>query len=429
MNVISIILAAGKGTRMKSSIPKPLQEIGGRSLIEWLLVSLNKIKIKEKVFVLGDQSNIINNYLGEINYVIQKPQLGTGHAVKKAQKKIKDFESIFLISYADTPFVKPETLEKLINNVNKETPIAILGFNAENPSGYGRIIKNRSNNVIKIVEERDANENILNLNLCNSGIMAVEGKILFEYLDKVQKSKNGEYYLTDIVKICSQNNKQIKLVLGSEDEFFGVNNKNELAKAEKIIQDKMRNYAMSIGVTLKDPETVFFNHDTELENDVTIEPNVVFGPKVTIKTNTIIKSFSYLEGCQIGENSIIGPFARIRPGSVLDQKTKIGNFVEIKNSKIKKSSKINHLSYIGDTEVGENSNIGAGSITCNYDGVNKHNTKIGNKVFIGSNTSLVAPLTIGDGAIIGAGSTITKNVKQKTLNVERSTQREFKIKK
>ena len=427
MNVISIILAAGKGKRMKSSIPKPMHDVAGRPLIDWLLASLNQIKIKEKVFVLGDQYNTIKNFLGKINFVIQKPQLGTGHAVKTAKKKIKILESIVLISYADTPFVNFKTFNKLIREVNKETPIAILGFISENPSGYGRIIKDDSENVIKIIEERDASKDILDLKLCNSGIMAVEGKKLFQYLDKIEVSKNGEYYLTDIVEICSQNNKKVKLVLGSEDEFFGVNNKNDLAKAEKIMQQKMRLYAMSTGVTLKDPDSVFFNHDTELESDVIIEPNVVFGQNVKIKKNTIIKSFSYLEGCQIGENSIVGPFARIRPGSILDQETKVGNFVEIKKSIIKKNSKISHLSYIGDTEINENSNIGAGTITCNYDGVSKHNTKIGKNVFIGSNSALIAPLTIGDGAIIGAGSTITKNVKQKTLAVERSKQRELKI--
>lgn len=425
MEIISIILAAGKGSRMKSSLPKPLHQVTGKTLINWLLDSLKDLKSKN-IFVLGEKASELKDYLGEVETVIQKQQLGTGHAVKATKENIKNLDSIVLVAYADTPFVNSQTLEKLIKNIETGSKISILGFNTNNPSGYGRIITDEMSKVIEIIEERDANKENKRISLCNSGILAAKADDLFNYLEKIKITKNGEYYLTDIVKICKNMGHEISMVLGESDELLGINNKLDLTKAEKIKQDYMRKNALINGITLKDPNSVYFNYDTVIEEDVIIEQNVVFGPQVTIRKGSTIRSFSYLEECTIGQGCVIGPYARIRPKTILSENVKIGNFVEIKKSEIGKNSKINHLSYVGDTVIGENSNIGAGTITCNYDGASKHKTIIGDNSFIGSNTSLVAPLLIGNNATIGAGSTITKDVNNNSLAVERSIQKEIK---
>ncbi len=426
MEIISIILAAGKGKRMNSSLPKPLHKVAGKSLLHWLEGGLDEALVSKRIFVLGDKSEILKKHIKNSDYVIQEPQLGTGHAVKIAGEKISNLNSIILIVYADTPFISPKTIKKIIRKIENGCKISILGFETDSPNGYGRIITNQSNQVLEIIEDRDASEEVKKVKLCNSGILAGRAKDIFDYLEQVKLSNNGEYYLTDIVSICSNNKKKIGFVLGSSEELIGVNDRIDLSNAEKIIQKKLKNTLLSKGVTLVDPSSVYVSHNANLAKDVIIEPNVFIGPNVKINSNTLIRSFSYLENCSIGKKCNIGPFARIRPETEIEDNVRIGNFVEVKKSKIKNNSKVNHLSYIGDALVGHDSNVGAGTITCNYDGTNKHKTNIGNNVFIGSNSALIAPLTIKDNAIIAAGSTITKDVNANSIAVERSTQKEVK---
>ena len=429
MKTISIILAAGKGSRMKSSLPKPLHKVTGRALIDSLLESLHNAGISENIFVLGHKNKEMKKHLGNINYVIQEPQLGTGHAVSLVKQKVKDMNSLMLICFADTPLVKPETFQKLLQSINSKNKLAILGFRTSHPNGYGRIITNKNNSVIRIVEQRDANQDDLKVTLCNSGILAGKACDIFDYLEKINIANNGEYYLTDIIKVCSDSGHTVKIILGDHKEFLGVNNRSDLAEVEKIFQQQLRTAALSNGVSMINPSTVYFSFDTKVESDVLIEPNVIFGDNVTVKKNSTIRAFSYLEDCIIGKGCTIGPYARIRPKTILSENVKIGNFVEIKKSEVGENSKVNHLTYIGDTKIGKDSNIGAGTITCNYDGVSKHITNIGNNSFVGSNTSLVAPVSIGDNTTIGAGSTITKDVKSNTLAIERSIQKEIKKRK
>ena len=426
MEIISIILAAGKGKRMNSSLPKPLHKVAGKSLLHWLEEGLDKALVSKKIFVLGDKSEILKQHIKNSDYVIQEPQLGTGHAVKIAGEKINDLNSIILIAYADTPFISPKTIKKLIKQIENGCKISILGFETDRPNGYGRIITNQNNQVLEIIEDREANEEVKKIKLCNSGILAGKAKDIFDYLGQVKLSNNGEYYLTDIVSICTNNKSKVGLVLGSFEELIGVNDRLDLSNAEKIIQEKLKNTLLSKGVTLVDPSSVYVSHNANISKDVIIEPNVFIGPDVKINSSTLIRSFSYLENCSIGKKCSIGPFARIRPETEIEDNVRIGNFVEVKKSKIKNNTKVNHLSYIGDALVGHDSNVGAGTTTCNYDGNNKHKTNIGNNVFIGSNSALIAPLTIKDNAIIAAGSTITKDVNANSIAVERSTQKEVK---
>ena len=426
MEIISIILAAGKGKRMNSSLPKPLHKVAGKSLLHWLEEALDEALVSKRIFVLGDKSEMLKKHIKDSDYVIQEPQLGTGHAVKIAGEKISDLNSIILITYADTPFISPKTIKKIIRKIVDGCKISILGFETDNPNGYGRIITNQNNQVLEIIEDRDANDEIKNIKLCNSGILAGKAKDIFDYLDQVKLSNKGEYYLTDIVSICSKNMNKVGFVLGSPEELIGVNDRIDLSNAEKIIQEKLKNILLSKGVTLIDPSSVYISHNANISKDVIIEPNVFIGPNVKINSNTLIRSFSYLENCSIGKKCSIGPFARIRPETNIEDSVRIGNFVEVKKSIIKNNSKVSHLSYIGDAFIGHDSNIGAGAITCNYDGTNKHKTNIGNNVFIGSNSALIAPLNIKDNAIIAAGSTITKDVNENSIAVERSTQKEVK---
>ena len=429
MEVLSIILSAGKGSRLKSSKPKPLHLVAGKPLIGWITETLSKIKVNNNILILGYKYEEILKYFKNPNFIIQEPQLGTGHAIKIAKEKINSFDGIVLINFADTPFIEGKTIKSLINNVsNNNISMGVLGFEAINPNGYGRIIKGEEKFIDKIIEEKDADKSIKKISLCNSGVIAIKSSVLRANIDNIKQKRNGEYYLTDLVEILSKQNKKVSLTIGKEEEFFGINTMADLALAEKIIQRKLREYFLTKGVNLKSPDSVFFNYDTIIKEDVIIEPNVIFGPSVKVGKGTVIKSFSYIEGCKIGNNCSIGPFARIRPDTIIDNNVKIGNFVEIKKSNIGKHSKVNHLSYIGDTSIGKNSNIGAGSITCNYDGFSKHKTFIGDNVFVGSNSSLVAPITIKNGASVGAGSAITKDVEKNSLAVERSLQKNLKNK-
>ena len=426
MEIVSVILAAGKGKRMNSLIPKPLHKVAGKTLLNWLEDTLVGASILKKIFVLGHQNEILKEHIKGSEYVIQEPQLGTGHAVKLAKEKVKDLNSLIIVAYADTPFIRSKTIKRLVSQIKNGYKISILGFETDMPSGYGRIITDNNNNVSKIVEECDADEEVKKITLCNSGVLAGKAADIFMYLDQIKLSNNGEYFLTDIVSICNEQGSKVGYVQSLKEELIGINDRIDQSEAENIIQNQLIKKHLLNGVTLLNSKSIYFDATAEISKDVIIEPNVFIGPNVRIKSQTIIKAFSYLENCSIGEECTIGPYARIRPETEIKNNVKIGNFVEVKKSMIGEGSKVNHLSYIGDTSIGLNSNIGAGTITCNYDGINKNKTTIGNKVFIGSNTALIAPININDGSIIGAGSTITKDVAENSIAIERSNQKQFR---
>ena len=425
-----IILAAGKGTRMKSAKPKVLHEVAGKPIISHIIDKIlsirNNIFIDKVVIVLGKESKEIklfieNNYK-DINIVIQKNQLGTADAVLAAKNTFKNYKGKLIVLCGDTPLITSKLLLGL-RELGKNFKLGLLGFKAINPKGYGRIVINKSNKVSAIIEDNDANTIEKKIDLCNSGMYVSETKLLYSLLSKVKlNSKNKEMYLTDIIYIANKDNIKIGITYNKEVESLGINDRKGLAMAEKEMQNILREKAMKNGVTLISPETVFFSIDTKISKDVQIGPNVVFGPRVKIGEGVRIEAFCHLEGVTINKNCTIGPFARLRPGTILEESSKIGNFVEVKKSKIKKGAKVNHLSYVGDADVGSNVNIGAGVITCNYDGVNKNKTTIGNNSFVGSNVSLVAPLKVGSNALIGAGSVITKDVSNNMLAVERNKQ-------
>jgi bifunctional UDP-N-acetylglucosamine pyrophosphorylase/glucosamine-1-phosphate N-acetyltransferase len=421
-----IILGAGKGTRMKSKISKVLHQIANLSMIEHVILGSQKLNPYEINIVISEEmadevKEDLQQKYQNLHFTIQKDRLGTGHAVQIAMENSKSKSDIYLVLYGDTPFIETRTLENIIEN-SKKNDISVLSFESDDPSSYGRLVTN-GNILEKIVEFKDASQLEKEISLCNSGVMAINGAKINDLLSKIDnKNASKEFYLTDIVAIAKKEDLKCSFIKCSEDEVLGVNSKLQLADAEKIFQDKMRQRVMLQGVTLIDPNSVYFSYDTKISNDVVIEPNVVFGPNVIIESDCHIKAFSHIEGAKIAKNAVIGPFARIRPGAILDENVKIGNFVEVKKSNISKGVKINHLSYIGDANIGQNSNIGAGTITCNYDGYNKFITNIGSDVFIGSNSSLVAPVKIDDQSMVGAGSVITKDVAKGDLSVSRSKQ-------
>ncbi len=425
-----IILAAGKGTRMKSSKPKVLHEVSGKPIIchiiDKILSIRNNIFIDKIVLVLGKESREIKLYIENkfknIKIVIQENQFGTADAVLASETTFKNYKGKLIILCGDTPLITSKLLLDL-RNLSRSFRLGLLGFKAKNPLGYGRVILDKFKHVSAIIEESDATTSQKKIDLCNSGMYISEAKLLFSLISKIKfNSKKKEMYLTDIIYIANKDNIEIGITYSKEIESLGVNDRKGLAMAEKEMQNILREKAMKKGVTLIAPETVFFSFDTKVSKDVYIGPNVVFGPGVKIEEGVRIEAFCHLEGVTIKKNCTVGPFARLRPGTILEESTKIGNFVEVKNSKIKKGSKVNHLSYVGDSDIGSNVNIGAGVITCNYDGVNKNKTAIGNNSFIGSNVSLVAPLKIGTNTLIGAGSVITKDVPNNMLAVERNKQ-------
>lgn len=418
-----IILAAGNGTRMKSSLPKVLHKICSRTMVGHVLDTSLRLNPAEIITVLSPQTDAAREYVEEFSViVIQKQQLGTADAVKPALEKLQDFDGNVLILYADTPLIESLTLASMIERLD-ESDVAVLGFRAEDPAEYGRLMVSESGELARIVEYKDANSDERDVDLCNSGVMAADCQTLQELIKKVTNDNaNKEYYLTDIIELARQAGKKCSYVEGDESEVLGVNNRVQLSEAEHILQQRLRYGAMIQGATLVDPESVYFAHDTKLGQDVTIHPNVTFGEGVWVDDGVEIKSFSHIENADIGAKSVIGPFARIRPGTEIAEGARIGNFVEIKNSSIHKGAKIGHLTYIGDAEVGGNANIGAGTVTCNYDGRNKYKTKIGAGAFVGSNSALVAPVSIGNKSFVGAGSTITKDVDDGSLAVCRARQ-------
>lgn len=407
-----IILAAGQGTRMKSSRHKVLHPVAGRPMLMHLLASVAKLNPERQVVVVGAGREQVEQAVAGTGAVIavQEQQQGTGHAVAQAHDALAGFAGDILILYGDVPLVRVETMQAMLARLNQgdEPRAVVLGFRPEDAAAYGRIITDGHGTIEKMVEFKDASATERAVTLCNSGLMAVRSTDLFVLLDKIgNDNAAGEYYLPDIVMLPGA---QSAVIEAEEWEVAGVNSRAELAGVEAAWQDRRREEAMRDGVTLIAPATVFFSHDTILGRDVVIEPNVVFGPGVTVAENATIHAFSHLEGANVGEGAEIGPYARLRPGAVIGKKAKVGNFVEVKKSELGEGAKANHLSYIGDASVGAGANIGAGTITCNYDGFFKYRTEIGAGAFIGSNSALVAPVRIGEGAIVGAGSVVTKEV-------------------
>ena len=423
-NLEIVILAAGKGTRMNSSIPKVLHPLGGKPIIEHVLDTARSLKPKKIHLVLNKEiKNEFVHLNNKINLIIQKKQLGTGDAINVAIKSFQKNSNI-LVLYGDVPLTLSSTLKQIIKFRKDE--INILCFNKEEQNNYGKVILGTNGLVDEIIEQKELKRKE-NFYLCNSGIFSIHSLLLHRLMPKINnKNMKKEYYLTDIFKMASNSDIKIKSVITSENEVQGINDKKDLAMAENEFQENLRAKHLKAGVTMHDPSTVYLSEDTKIGKDVTIHPFVVIGKNVKILNGAEIYSFSHLEDCKIGKRASIGPYARIRPGTQINNQTKVGNFVEVKNSIIDTNSKINHLSYVGDSIIGKNVNVGAGTITCNYDGKAKYKTVIKDNAFIGSNSSLVAPIEVGKNAYIGSGSTITKKVKQDSLAVERSVQMEVK---
>jgi len=423
-----VILAAGQGTRMRSDTHKVLHPIASRPLLMHLLESVDSLGATKRVVVVGKGRDQVEQALEgrDVTVVHQAEQKGTGHAVQQARQALKGYEGPVLVLYGDTPFVEAATLRRMLERLAGEDQpgVVVLASQPADPAAYGRIILGQGDRIAKMVEFRDATEDERAVRLCNSGMMAVRAPDLFRWLDQVKNDNAaGEYYLPDVVNIAASEGRLAVMIEGDPYETAGVNSRAELAHLELEWQRRRREQVLDEGATLIDPESVWFAYDTKLGRDVTVEPHVVFGPGVEVADGATIKAFSHIEGAAIGARAQIGPFARIRPGTMLAERAKVGNFVELKKASVGPGAKVNHLSYVGDSEVGRGANVGAGTITCNYDGFGKYRTVIGEGAFIGSNTSLVAPVRIGAGAIVGAGSVITSDVEADSLAVERSQQK------
>ncbi len=413
---------------MRSDTHKVLHPIASRPLLLHLLDAVDGIGAKRRVVVVGKGRDQVEKALNgrDVTVAHQAEQKGTGHAVLQASGALDGYDGPVLVLYADTPFVEPATLKRMLDRLDGgDGPgVVVLASCPEDPAAYGRIILGEGDRIAKMVEYRDATEAERAVRLCNSGMMAVRSKDLFRWLGEVTNDNAaGEYYLPDVVNIAAAEGREAVVIEADAYETAGVNSRAELAHLELEWQRRRRERALQEGATLIDPESVWFAYDTKLGRDVTVEPHVVFGPGVEIADGSTIKAFSHIEGASIGAGAAIGPFARIRQGTRLADHTKVGNFVELKKARVGPGAKVNHLSYVGDSEIGAHANIGAGTITCNYDGFGKYRTVIGAGAFIGSNTSLVAPVTIGDGAIVGAGSVITSNVEADSLALERNEQK------
>ena len=421
----AIILAAGKGTRMKSALPKPLHAVGGRPMLAWSMDAARAAGATSIITVLGPDSDAIQSWLDGAPFAIQHNQLGTGDAVAAASDAVGTQDGIALVMFADNPLVSAATLKDMAARVTAGAAITVGAFKANDPAGYGRVIMDDDDAVLRIVEDRDATVAESQTTLCNGGIMAVRTPLLFTLLAQVtNENAKGEYYLTDIIGIAAAAGHKIDCEVVDQAEFIGVDSRHGQASAEAALQNRLRSAALDEGVTLQAPETVFLAADTVIERDVIIEPNVIIGNGCHIGEGSIIRAFSHLEGARVGPCCIIGPYARLRPGTDAGEGVKVGNFVEIKNTRLEAGAKANHLTYLGDAEIGRDANIGAGTITCNYDGYGKYRTLIGAGAFIGSNTALVAPVSIGARAIVGAGSTIVSDVAEDSIAVTRAAQDE-----
>ena len=423
-----IILAAGQGTRMRSDTHKVLHPIASRPLLLHLLDRVDALGANKRVVVVGKGREQVEAAIAgrDVTVAFQAEQKGTGHAVQQAADALAGYDGPVLILYGDTPFVKAETLRRMLDRLDGDggPGVVVLASCPPDPLKYGRIILGEGDRIAKMVEYKDATEEERAVRLCNSGMMAIRAKDLFRWLGKVgNENAAGEYYLPDVANIAAAEGREAVVIEGDPYETAGVNSRAELAHLELEWQRRRREQVLHEGATLIDPESVWFAYDTKLGRDVTVEPHVVFGPGVEVADGATIHAFSHIEGATIGAKAKIGPFARIRPGTRLGERSKVGNFVELKKAEVGDGAKVNHLSYVGDASVGARANIGAGTITCNYDGFGKYRTEIGDGAFIGSNTALVAPVRVGDGAIVGAGSVITSDVEPDSLAVERSEQK------
>jgi len=423
---LAVVLAAGEGTRMRSSLPKVLHAVGHKSLVGHVLTAAMQAGGAQIAVVVGpgrdDVAREATKIAPQAKVFEQRDRLGTAHAVLAAREALVEGADDVLVMFADTPLVRPETLARLRAAIAGGAAVTALGFRPKDPAGYGRLVMN-GDELTAIVEDKDATPDERKIGLCNGGLMALAGSSALKILDRIgNDNAKREYYLTDAVAIARDLGLKATVIETDEDDVRGINTKAQLAEAEAVLQQRLRAAAMEAGVTMIAPETVFLSVDTTFGKDVTIEPNVVFGPGVTVADGATIRSFSHLEGAVIGKGARVGPFARLRPGAKLGQDVHVGNFVEVKAATIEDGAKANHLAYIGDARVGAGANIGAGTITCNYDGINKHHTDIGAGAFIGTNSSLVAPLKIGDGAYVGSGSVITKDVPADALAIARGQQ-------
>ncbi|WP_292531816.1 bifunctional UDP-N-acetylglucosamine diphosphorylase/glucosamine-1-phosphate N-acetyltransferase GlmU [Methylocystis sp.] len=428
-SALAIVLAAGEGTRMKSDRPKALHEVAGRSMLANVLSSALKAGVSRVAVIVGpgrdDVSAEARRCVPDAEMFVQSERRGTAHAVLAARGAIAQGCDDLIVLFADTPLLTAPTIGALRAAIAEGAAVAVLGFQASDPFGYGRLLRDSAGRLVAIREEKDASDEERAVTLCNGGLMAIDGARALRLLERIDdQNAKGEFYLTDVVELARADGRDAKVVVADESEVLGVNDRIQLAQAEAVAQTRLRRAAMAGGATMIAPETVFLSADTLIGRDVTIEPHVVIGPGVEIADGTVIHSFSHLEGARVGEGASVGPFARLRPGATLAEKAKVGNFVEIKNATVAHGAKVNHLSYIGDADVGANANIGAGTITCNYDGYLKYRTTIGENAFIGSNSSLVAPVTIGQGAYVGSGSVITKDIAPDSLAVARGRQME-----
>jgi len=423
---LTVVLAAGEGTRMRSSLPKVLHQAAGRTLLAHVLDAVRQAGSGATVVVVGPDHDAVareaRRIVPDVQIAVQAERRGTAHAVLAARQAIaRGFDDVLVI-FADTPLVTADTLSKLRVALKRGAAVAVLGFRPADPSGYGRLVMD-GQKLIAIREEKDASDQERAITLCNGGLMALSGRGALAMLERIgDRNAKKEFYLTDAVAIAREDGLDAVAIEVGEEEVTGINTKSGLAFVEAKMQDKLRKAALDAGVTMIAPETVFLQTDTQFGKDVTIEPYVVFGPAVTIGDKAVIHSFCHLAGAQIGEGASIGPYARLRPGTKIGKGARVGNFVEVKEAVLEDGAKANHLAYIGDGRVGEGANIGAGTIFCNYDGASKHRTDVGKGAFIGSNSALVAPITIGDGAYVGSGSVITENVPANALALGRVRQ-------
>ena len=420
-----IVLAAGRGTRMNSNLPKVMHRLAGVPLFAHALAAARALDARRTVLVVGHGGDLVTRAAQELDPQIivarQDEQLGTAHAVLQARAALEDFSGDVVVLYGDTPFVRADTLRRM-TEARQRFDIVALGFEAADPDRYGRLIMD-GESLERIVECKDAAPFEKRISFCNSGIMMADRATMFDLLDAVDNDNaSGEYYLTTIIEVAKARGLSATAVACPEAETLGIDSRPQLAAAEAAFQKRAREEALENGVTLIAPETVYFALDTVLGRDVVVEPNVVFAPGVTVESGALIRAFSHLEGCHVGAGAVVGPFARLRPGAELANDVRIGNFVEIKNAQIGDGAKVNHLSYIGDASVGAGTNIGAGTVTCNYDGVMKHRTVIGRDAFIGSDTMLVAPVEVGDGAMTASGSVINRDVPAQAMGIARAPQ-------
>ena len=419
-----IVLAAGKGTRMNSAVPKVLHEIAGLPMVGHVLAAASRLEPESAIVVVGPDMDAVAKDVAPHPAIVQENQSGTGDAVKVGISALSEMrDGTVLVLFGADPLIRTETLAEMVDVREAGAAVVVLGFRATNPSGYGRLIVDATGALQSIVEDKDATPAQREIDLCNAGAMALDASLLRDLLEQIRDDNaKGEFYLTDIVGLARAGELACSVTEADEAQTMGVDSRADLARAEAFWQARRREEAMASGVTLLDPESVYFAYDTVLGRDVVVGPNVVFGPGVEVAEGVEIKAFSHIEGARIGAGASIGPFARLRPGTHIGEDVHIGNFVELKNTTMSPGAKANHLAYLGDSEVGEKANIGAGTITCNYDGFEKHRTVIGEGAFIGSNSAIVAPVRIGEGAIVGAGSTVSRDVPKDALSVERSKQ-------